>query len=476
MSRCPIPLGSEAQTAVSSSAPPTENISRSITRIEQRLDLRLLHARNPQRYPVLLESAASGTPQGRYDILLALPVSQLLLDSSGKLHGGDSGGSDFLSELDRQWQAERAPSIPGMPKPVPFISGWFLFLGYELAAQIEPRLNLQKPAGWPVAMAARMLGAIAYDHELECSFICAESNEVFEHLYTDVEQNTGALEPVPATLVQGVTEEDAERYIAAVAQAQQHIHRGDIYQANLSRSWRTQLLGPVSDIALYAALSESNPGSFAALARWEDQAVISSSPERLLCLRGDVMQTRPIAGTRPRGSNADEDAALVAELIEHPKERAEHIMLIDLERNDLGRVCQPGTVEVDEYMTLESYAHVHHIVSNVRGQMREDVSPVDAIRAVFPGGTITGCPKVRCMEIIAALEDHPRGAYTGSLGYLDLDGDCDLNILIRTLVRDGRSLTLRAGAGIVADSIAEREVEETRAKARGLLLALGETV
>jgi len=159
-------------------------------------------------------------------------------------------------------------------------------------------------------------------------------------------------------------------------------------------------------------------------------------------------------------------------LLLHPKERAEHIMLIDLERNDLGRVCVPGTVRVDELMTLESYRHVHHIVSNVHGRCRPGVTPGQVMRAVFPGGTITGCPKVRCMEIIAELEQAPRGAYTGALGYVNRDGSMDLNILIRTLTLVDRRVSLRAGAGIVADSVPMRELEETRAKARGLLEAL----
>jgi anthranilate synthase component 1 len=161
------------------------------------------------------------------------------------------------------------------------------------------------------------------------------------------------------------------------------------------------------------------------------------------------------------------------ELLRHPKERAEHIMLIDLERNDLGRVCRPGSIEVNEMMSLESYAHVHHIVSNVRGRLREGITPGEVIRALFPGGTITGCPKVRCMEVIAELEEAPRGAYTGSMGYLNRDGSADLNILIRTLVQDGEQISLRAGSGIVADSIARNELEESRAKAKGLILALG---
>ncbi|MDH5502101.1 MAG: chorismate-binding protein, partial [Gammaproteobacteria bacterium] len=207
-------------------------------------------------------------------------------------------------------------------------------------------------------------------------------------------------------------------------------------------------------------------------AKWRDKWIISSSPERLLEIRDRIASTRPIAGTRPRATELDQDQYLSAELIAHPKERAEHVMLIDLERNDLGRICEAGSVEVNEMMILESYAHVHHIVSNVRGRLRRDVTPGMAMRAVFPGGTITGCPKVRCMEIIGELESTPRGAYTGSFGYLNRDGSLDLNILIRTMIMNGSSIQLRAGAGIVADSEATAELAETRAKAKGLLEAL----
>jgi anthranilate synthase component 1 len=184
------------------------------------------------------------------------------------------------------------------------------------------------------------------------------------------------------------------------------------------------------------------------------------------------VETRPIAGTRARFAG-DDDAERIRELVGHPKERAEHVMLIDLERNDLGRVCVPGSVEVDELMTVESYAHVHHIVSNVRGRLRSETSPGEVIRAVFPGGTITGCPKVRCMQVIAELEGEGRGAYTGAMGWLNRDGDLDLNILIRSAEVEGETVRFRTGAGIVADSDPQRELEETRAKARGMLRALG---
>jgi anthranilate synthase component I len=258
-----------------------------------------------------------------------------------------------------------------------------------------------------------------------------------------------------------------------VRRAREYIIAGDIFQANLSRQWTASLAPEADPAALYARLRRSNPGPFAGLARWGEQAVLSSSPERLLRIHAGLVETRPIAGTRPRGANKAADTALERELIAHPKERAEHVMLIDLERNDLGRVCVPGSVRVDELMTVESYAHVHHIVSNVRGVLREAITPGQAIAAVFPGGTITGCPKVRCMQIIAELEGVGRGAYTGALGWLNRDGDMDLNILIRSATMAGDEVAFRTGAGIVIDSDPARELDETRAKARGLLRALG---
>ncbi|MGC4111385.1 MAG: chorismate-binding protein [Nocardioides sp.] len=234
--------------------------------------------------------------------------------------------------------------------------------------------------------------------------------------------------------------------------AQEYIAAGDIYQANLSRPWQLRLAPGSDAVAGVCGARRANPAPFAARVEYGGMTILSSSPERLLACPGRDLSTRPIAGTRPRSGDAAQDARDTAELVAHPKERAEHVMLIDLERNDVGRVCEAGSVRVDEYMVTETYAHVHHIVSNVRGTLRADATAVDALRALFPGGTITGCPKIRCMQIIAALEGEGRGAYTGSLGWLGTDGDADFNILIRTLTLRGDRVELRAGAGIVADS------------------------
>jgi anthranilate synthase component 1 len=431
-----------------------------------------MHAAQPGRYPALLESAAIGG-LGRYDILFACPGGRLTLERDGSVRtpSGAVASVEFLALLDEWWQRERcAPTVSGLP----FSGGWLLYLGYELAGRIEPRLRLP-PAAGPIAQAIRVPAAVLHEHDTGRTWIVAEpqAGGLIEQIATDAACAT--LAPRTGPLVRGaVVEEDAERYRTIVARALEHIAAGDVYQANLSRAWTGTLADGVAAHDLYQRLRETNPGPFSAVAVLGDIAIASSSPERLVEVREGWVTTRPIAGTRPRGRDAAADRDLARELHAHPKERAEHVMLIDLERNDLGRICEAGTVHVDEFMTIESYAHVHHIVSNVRGKLRADATPGEVIAAVFPGGTITGCPKVRCMEIVAELEQAPRGAYTGSLGYLNRDGSMDMNILIRTIQLHGREFVLRAGAGIVADSIAERELEETRAKARGVLHALAD--
>lgn len=431
-----------------------------------------LHCLNPARYPYVLESVVQGTPNARYSLVFGFPGETLTLASQSS----QSKEQDFLKELDRWWEREHLPVE--IDSAFPFRGGWFVYLGYELAGQIELSLQLPKaPGNLPVAFATRIPAALILDHQCRQAWLIAEAGceELLEIMAAD-------LRDLPSLPPEGngpgcegeIDEDDPAAFLTAVERIKTYIREGDVFQVNLSRAWGGWLTSGISTADLYRRLRRRNPAPFAGLARWDDVAIISSSPERLVRVRGRTVETRPIAGTRPRGAIPDTDLAFSRELLAHPKERAEHVMLIDLERNDLGRVCRPGTVRVDELMVLESYAHVHHIVSNVRGELRDDITPGKVIRAVFPGGTITGCPKVRCMEIIAELEGVGRGAYTGSMGYLNRDGSLDLNILIRTLVQDGPRLTLRAGGGIVADSIPERELEETRAKARGLLLALSD--
>jgi anthranilate synthase component 1 len=446
-----------------------------LVELPRRPDLLALQRAHPARFPLLLESAARG-PRGRFDLLLACSGEGLQKSADGQLQelsGASLGHADFLSTLAARI-AELAPvhSAHGLP----FHGGWALFLGYELASEIEPTLDLPvDPQGLPQAVAWRCPAALVIDHALQRSFLVAEAGaEALLARLQQLVENT-ATNPVaePPRIAQ-LQEAAADDYLDAVRRALDYIAAGDVFQVNLSRRWCGRLVCEDPPGSLYAALRAHNPAPFAGLASLPDgSSIVSSSPERLVSRRGSRLETRPIAGTRPREAG-DDDAQRVNELIAHPKERAEHIMLIDLERNDLGRVSRPGSVRVDALMEIESYAHVHHIESTVSGEARDAVGLAEVVRAVFPGGTITGCPKVRCMQIIAKLEGEGRGAYTGALGWLDRGGDFDLNILIRSVTLRGQALSFRAGAGVVADSDPLRELAETRAKARGLLRALGQ--
>lgn len=449
--------------------------------LAKHLDLTALCKNSPEDYPYALISTSSSEARlrDRYDIVFAYPQESLILNKdrsltfTGDVPSGDS--NRFLDTLNSWWQQEK---IEPQNSEYPFTGGWFIYLAYEIAVEVEPTLSLPEADelalnnNIPLAVARRCPAAIIFDH-LENTITAIAENE-YAHLLDKIEKDVDDVARNLNTATQtkinckAISEAPEAPYMAQVKKIKQYIVDGDIFQANLSRPWLIDLDGDINDMDIFNALSSSNPGSFAAFARLGDASLISSSPERLVQCRNNIVETRPIAGTRPRLSKTD-DAVITKELLEHPKEQAEHIMLIDLERNDLGRVCKPGTVKVDELMTLESYQHVHHIVSNIQGIIKDQLSPVDVIKAVFPGGTITGCPKVRCMEVLSEMEGVQRGAYTGSVGYINRDGSMDLNILIRTMVRVGNKISFRAGGGIVADSDPEHELEETRAKAKGLV-------
>ncbi len=427
-------------------------------------------------FPFLLESTTAGK-LGGYSLLLHGSDEELTARAVGEVTGPGSGKS-FFGRL-AEWQAKEQRAAPANASGLPFAGGWFVYLGYEIAAEIEPTLRLPAASdGLPVAFARRCPGAVIVVHggEGEPSRACvvAESADVLAQLQDCLAEAQPADHAGPGAQVEMIEEEDSTRFEHSVRRIHEYLAAGDVFQVNISRRWSGHFASAPDPYALYRSLRRANPAPFAGLFHHEGNYLLSSSPERLVQLRGRTVETRPIAGTRPRGRDSDHDRALSEELLSNLKERAEHVMLIDLERNDLGRVCRPGTVEVNELMVVESYAHVHHIVSNVRGELAPGAGPVDAMRAVFPGGTITGCPKVRCMEIIAELEGAGRSYYTGSMGYLGRDGSMDLNILIRSmLLREGQ-FSFRTGAGIVADSDPQREVAETADKARGMLLALKE--
>lgn len=431
--------------------------------INELVDVYQLHDQFPDVFPFLLESVAENAKIGRYDLLFFRPQQFIQLDHFDE--------PDFLKRFDEYWKRYQSDEDTDIPNNIPFRGGWFVFFSYELAQQIEPTLSLTVPP-YPIAYAAKCGAAIIVDKVAQCTYLVSdlsEPNGVAE-LSDYIAKPTNRSRSFQALSV-NVDEEVDERFLHGVEKSRQYIIDGDVFQVNLSRGWSFDL--PDADVsALYANLRQSNPAPFAASCHLNGISILSSSPERLISINNHQIETRPIAGTRPRDKDTIKDEALSDELIGHVKERAEHVMLIDLERNDLGRLCQPGTIKVDELMVIESYTHVHHIVSNVIGRIRDNVSPADAIRAVFPGGTITGCPKVRCMEIIHELESTYRGAYTGSLGYVNHNGDMDTNILIRTFACHQGRVEFRAGAGVVYDSISKNELKETRNKAKGLLKAL----
>lgn len=382
------------------------------------------------------------------------------------------------------------PEADVAEQTLPFTGGWLGWLGYDLAWEIE-RLPSHKtdPLPFPVALWYKPSTFAVLDHQTQRLWLAAPANDGLDRMEKQLSlapKEDAFVSPAasdPRAVALGMA---AAEYQQAVRRAKQHIQAGDVFQVNLSLRFSTTTTA--HSWALYRKLQRINPSPFACYwyTPWGD--VISCSPERLVKLQDGTAQTRPIAGTRPRGSTPAEDAELAQTLLSNPKERAEHIMLVDLERNDLGRVCQWGTVRVDELLTVEYYSHVMHLVSNVVGQLQSNSrsgslhqrTPVDLLRAVFPGGTITGCPKVRCMEIIENLEPVRRSLFYGSCGYLDRRGHLDLNILIRTLLfghTGGLSTASmvwgQVGAGIVADSDPQREWQESLQKARAQLLALG---
>lgn len=361
---------------------------------------------------------------------------------------------------------------------LPFTGGWLGWLGYDLAREIERLPNLKSDTlPFPVAYWYEPACFAVLDHLEQTLWLAASNPEQLDSLASKLDRQLLIPNyPAIATSSEICFLTDQEQYQNAVRQAKKYIQAGDIFQTNLSLRFQTQTEN--NSWSIYHQLQQINPSPFASYWRspWGD--LISCSPERLIKLEGQQVQTRPIAGTRSRGKDPEGDRALAAELLANTKERAEHIMLVDLERNDLGRVCQWGSVEVDELLVIERYSHVMHLVSNVRGILASDRDPVDLIQGVFPGGTITGCPKVRCMEIIEELEPVRRSLFYGSCGYLDCRGNLDLNILIRTLLYVKSTNTNLAqvygqvGAGIVADSDPEKEWYESLNKAEAQIAAL----
>ena len=426
----------------------------------------------------LLESpfpTPTAQPQSRYSICAGDPRTvnghlQLWTPPVGKI-------LPFLRRL-----LQRRPinfhSSP-LPDHLPFTGGWLGWLGYDLAWEIETLPNLNPdPLPFPVAYWYEPATFAVLDHWEQTLWLAASDRATLDHLQQQLDQKPEVpmpIAPCPMPNLQFSFLSSQPEYEAAVRQAKKYISAGDIFQANLSLRFQTTTTA--DSWSIYRSLQQINPSPFASYWQTPWGAVISCSPERLLQIQGRQAQTRPIAGTRSRGSTPAGDRQLAQALITNVKERAEHIMLVDLERNDLGRVCEWGSVKVDELLTIERYSHVMHLVSNVTGTLKQDCDAVDAIRSLFPGGTITGCPKVRCLEIIEKLEPVRRSLFYGSGGYLDQRGELDLNIFIRTLLftpapSAANLVWGQVGAGIVADSDPETEWYESLSKAEAQIAAL----
>jgi para-aminobenzoate synthetase component I len=413
----------------------------------------------------LLESPTPVTALARYSICAGAPrivngQTRCWTPASGEIFS-------WLSELIDQ------PNSPSKaPADLPFTGGWLGWLGYEAAWEQEKLPTLSPdPLPFPVAYWYEPANFAVLDHQTNLLHLAVTDPSQLEVLLAKLQIPAPILTPQKSSAPPQITYlTTAEQYQAAVRQVQAYIQAGDIYQANLSVRFTTQVA--VSGWEIYRRLQTINPSPFASYWRTPWGEVASCSPERLVDLHQDIASTRPIAGTRPRGVDLATDLQLEQELLGSAKEIAEHIMLVDLERNDLGKICTWGTVEVDELLQVERYSHVMHLVSNVRGQLAAGNSPIDLIAATFPGGTITGCPKLRCMEIIAELEPNPRSLFYGSCGYIDQRGHLDLNILIRTLLCQNGQLWGQVGAGIVADSDPQQEWAESLQKAQAQLQAI----
>ena len=448
----------------------------------------------------LLESGGGAHRTARYSFLGDNPYAMLtgaaqesLLESNGRTaYSGEPAYDRLFALLDDSHIA----GDPGLP---PFHGGAVGYLSYDWVRTIESVPSLaQDDLALPLLQFAFVDLVAALDHAdhrlylMYCPPLSRFRSEPREKLYREGCDRLAQLEarlagravlfdrPTGQDPVEFVPDQPREAYTERVRRCQEYIAAGDIYQANLSHRFTIKtapnipsfLRAPLP-LMQYGRLRAINPSPFSACLCFDGVALVCSSPERLVRLSGRRAETRPIAGTRRRGRTADEDRRLLAELLANSKERAEHLMLVDLERNDLGRVCEYGSVRVEDFMTIEQYSHVSHLVSNVAGDLRGGVSGHDLIKAVFPGGTITGVPKIRCMEIIEELEPTRRGPYTGALGYVSWGGDLDFNILIRTLLLTEDRGLLQVGAGIVADSDPDSEYNETLHKADAFFTALG---
>lgn len=429
-----------------------------------------LAAQAPRAF--LLESAESGVTTGRWSFLGWEPVESIAL-------GGDE--SDPLGRLRGVLARYRPAEVPGVP---PFAGGLVGRFDYEAARWFEPVGGRDESAGR--AQFDLYETVVALDHLRRRALVVVNVDPSRSSLEREVRRARERAESIAGTLLSPrippgepavpgpphaiVPRMRREEFLAGVDRLKEHIRAGDIFQAVLSQRFTRPL--SASPFSVYRALRRINPSPYLFFLKEEGRALAGSSPEMLVRCTGGRVETHPIAGTRPRGEDPARDEALEAELRADPKENAEHLMLVDLGRNDLGRVALPGSVRVERYASVERYSHVMHLVSRVEARLAPGRDALDALAAAFPAGTVSGAPKVRAMQLLGELEPAPRGPYAGAVGYVDFHGNLDSCIAIRTLVAEGGRAWVQAGAGIVADSVPEREYDETVAKARALFHAV----
>jgi para-aminobenzoate synthetase component 1 len=447
-----------------------------------------------QQYLLFLDSAQSA-PLGRYSYVAAGPMHLLMSRGGVIVNSKVTAHVDPLEVLACRLAGHARQPVEGLP---PFQGGAAGLFGYDLCHQFErlPRAAVDDFA-MPDLAVAMYDWVLSFDHASGGAWLVSTGYPEVDPERRELrarrraEQVKGLLErrrvkpsrrpaeqtPIrspqfPVDGLPGLTSNfDRDDYLATIAQAIEYIHAGDCFQVNIAQRLMTP--APPAPLAVYEKLRTRNPAPFAGYFDLGDYAILSASPERFLRVEGDgAVETRPIKGTRPRGQSPEEDRRLAQELLASAKDRAENVMIVDLLRNDLGRVCAYGSVQVEALCRLESHPYVHHLVSQVRGRLRAGLGPTDLLRAAFPGGSVTGAPKIRAMEIIAELERTARGPYCGCLGWIGFDGVMDTNLLIRTFVYGKGWLHFSAGGGIVADSVPENEYAETWHKAEGLLRAL----
>jgi anthranilate synthase component I len=441
-------------------------------------------------YAFLLESVEGGEHVGRYSFLGKDPflvIKGRANDTTIEQAGAISTGEESLVATLRRLMAEfSSPNVPDLPR---FTGGAVGYFDYDTAEWFEPSVarsgSDEAPSDRDQAGFMVFDTVLAFDHVkhriLAISNARVRPGESLRSLYEfavakidfleqELDRNLSRSARREAAPLKIASNQTQDAFEASVVKIQEHIAAGDVYQAVVSQRFETTTAAPPFDV--YRALRHVNPSPYMFFIRMGGQSIIGASPEMLVRVEGTHVETHPIAGTRRRGTTPDEDVRLADELRRNEKERAEHVMLVDLGRNDLGRVCQVGTVRVPQYMALERYSHVMHLVSRVEGQLAEGRDRLDALVATFPAGTVTGAPKIRAMQILGGLEPTRRGLYGGAVGYLDFAGNLDFCIAIRTIGMVGGVAQVQAGAGIVADSNPTAEYEETRDKARALIQAL----